>query len=811
MEQADKLHQRAVTAVGANDYTGALELLESARALTSDPDLLDRIDITASLAIAHTVDSAAGIALCEKVLARSRVPVTVGLTHSQLGMLHMVNADSTAAFASFDRAREALAGHSLHLAKLHLNRGMVHLQQGDPGLAAEDFAVAAEHFARSSDPMGRAMAVFNLGYTHLLRNDFVAAMRGMDEAAETLAELSPVNRAIVQQDRAEVLVASGRTREATEALEAASAAYGSQRLRRMQAECEYILARTLLTEDPARARTVARAAARRFRAHGSDPWALRADSIALVAEIESGASTRALVPACDVVVAGLRQAGHRLDADRLALHAARLVVRCGDFADAAARVNRVRTTRDSPITTQLLTREVRAELAEARGQSARLRSHARRGLAALHTWQATFGSLDLQSSSVGHGRHLARLGLRAAMTDGAPEVVLEWSERARALASRVTSLRPPPDPALAADLTALRIADPRDRGRVRELKERIRAHTWLAAEGTVGEPVTLGLLTERLARDDAALVAHIVLDGEVTALAITGKEAAIVPLGEAGSIRSLLDRVAADLDFAAQNRTGDIAEAVRRSLRADLGLLAERLVRPVLATVGYRRLVLTPSALLAGTPWTCLPGLIGRPLTVPTSASRWCEQTDGPAPGIAAAGFVAGPGLARAAEEVRRSATAWPDSQVLLGKAADAEHVGRLASRVDLFHVAGHGRHPGDHPLFSAIELVDGPWFGHDIDLLPRAPEVVVLSACDLGRQTVLHGEESVGMSAAWLYAGARAVISSPALLADEVACDVLSGWHRRVAAGSPPADALAQVTAEAEEIVPLLTFGAGW
>jgi CHAT domain-containing protein len=113
--------------------------------------------------------------------------------------------------------------------------------------------------------------------------------------------------------------------------------------------------------------------------------------------------------------------------------------------------------------------------------------------------------------------------------------------------------------------------------------------------------------------------------------------------------------------------------------------------------------------------------------------------------------------------------------------------------------------------LFSAIELADGPWFGHDVDLLPRTPELVVLSACDLGRVTVLHGEESVGMTAAWLHAGARTVISSPALLADELACEVFASWHTLVGGGTPAADALAQVCAGTDEVVPLLSFGAGW
>ncbi len=115
----------------------------------------------------------------------------------------------------------------------------------------------------------------------------------------------------------------------------------------------------------------------------------------------------------------------------------------------------------------------------------------RAGLTDLHSWQASFGSLDLQSTMVGHGNTLARLGLELALEDGRPAVVFEWSERARSLASRVTSLRPPPDPELAADLTALRLLDPSETAKARELRERIRSKTWYAAEdGSVDEPAS---------------------------------------------------------------------------------------------------------------------------------------------------------------------------------------------------------------------------------------------------------------------------------------------------------------------------------
>ncbi|MET0839949.1 MAG: CHAT domain-containing protein, partial [Marmoricola sp.] len=225
--------------------------------------------------------------------------------------------------------------------------------------------------------------------------------------------------------------------------------------------------------------------------------------------------------------------------------------------------------------------------------------------------------------------------------------------------------------------------------------------------------------------------------------------------------------------------------------------------------LGDRRLVLTPSGALAGTPWSLLPGLDGRPVTIPPSATRWLELRGGPAPGTV--GLVAGPNVARGHEEVTRAAAEWSDAQVLEGADATTTRVAALAEEVDVLHLAGHGRHTRENPLFSAVELVDGPWFGYDIDELRRTPSTVVLSACELGRVSVRSGEEAIGMSAAWLHAGARTVLSSPVLIADDVACDAMARWHTLVAAGTAPADALAAVAAEADDVVPMLSFGAGW
>ena len=59
-------------------------------------------------------------------------------------------------------------------------------------------------------------------------------------------------------------------------------------------------------------------------------------------------------------------------------------------------------------------------------------------------------------------------------------------------------------------------------------------------------------------------------------------------------------------------------------------------------------------------------------------------------------------------------------------------------------------------------------------------PDVVLLSACEVGRSSLRCGEELIGMTAAWLHAGSRCVIASGRGLNDEVAHGVLVKVHAR-------------------------------
>ncbi len=820
MSRAEVLHERAKAALNRGAFGSAASDLARAGEATRDADLGARIELTRAYLEVETGRAETGRSRCSALLESTGLTAeTYGMIWSQLGLLDMRAGNSDGAMRAFARAEELLAEHGEHVARVLLNRGNVHLQRGDAAAAVADFTAARERFAQVGDLVEQAKAEHNLGYARLLTGDLVGAISMIEQAAPVLSPLSAVYRAVVEQDRAEILTAAGRPREAIVALHAAAADYGSRRLRTSQAECELTLAWTLLREDPARARVVARRAARRFRGQTSPARALQADAAALVAEISDGATTAGVLARADLLATELQALGQRNDATVLMLQAARVSVARGDLAETRARLRRVRVDARSPVTTRLLWREVRAELAQARSDGHNARRHVRAGLAELHTWQSSFGSLDLQSTLVGHGRDLARRGLILAVDDGAPALVFEWSERARALVGRVAPVRPPADDQVSRDLTELRLLRGHPPGRrtaearrVEELRQRVRQRRWFGeGAGTVGEPASLPELQEALRADDAALVAHVAVKDRVTALVVTPETAQVVDVGALGPLRERLDGLTSDLTMAATHRHDALAAPLRVALHQRLGQVADQLVRPCLRLLGERRVVLTPSGALAGTPWSLLPGFLGRPLTIPLSATRWLQLRVAGTGQPRRVGLVAGPKVARAQEEVTRAATAWPHAQVLCAEEATAGRVAELAADVQVLHLAGHGRHTGENPLFSAVELFDGPWFGYDIDLLPRTPETVVLSACELGRVSVRSGEEAIGMSAAWLHAGARTVLSSPVVIADDLACETLARWHALVARGAAPADALAEVSADADDLVPLLSFGAGW
>ena len=822
---AEELYRRGVEHGNAGRNAAARRCLTSALERTGDPDLEARIAGTLSYIAARTGDPAGAERLCRDALATTGVSAaTAAILEGQLGLLAIGSGDWDAAISWLDRAIVGVGDDRGHRNTMYLNRSVAHMQAGHLAEARRDLELAKADFAVEGNDQDAAMAQHNLGYVALLEGDLVTALHDMTAAREIMQGDSAVNAAIGDLDRAEVLRDAGLTTEAERTLDKVARTLGAHGMRQARGEAEFNLARSLLTHDPRRAATVAGAAARRFRGLGSTSWAARAQGVLLRARLSDGQSlstgTRIAATRTPPSPAEIEQAADELDGLGFAAEASALRLtrdlwqaRHGAREDLPAPVPP--PVDGSPLQVRLLADEVSAARAHAAGLLDDAREHAARGLDALTRWQLSFGSLDLQTSLAMHARGLLFEGMRSAVRSRSPEVLFEWSERARHLSQQVVPLRPPPDPELAtelAELRSLRAENPdgwlRDQ-RASALHDKVRQRQWVST-GAAGldERSTLADVLSSL--DEGTAFATYLYDGSrITCLVVTPEGARVVDAGAWQQLQHSLSGLRADLDVYASVRNGPMAAVIATALDERLAELDHLLLRGPLALVGDSRLVLTTPGVLAGVPWTMLPGLRGRPFTLATSATRWLRDTGRPRPpGV---GFVAGPGVARGEEEVATASTAWEDARILSGSAATVDAVAALAGDVGTLHVAAHGRHAVDNPLFSGLDLADGALFGYDIDRIPRVPTTVVLSACEVGRSSVRWGEEAIGMTRTWLHAGTACVVAAPVTVADDAACELLGAMHAGLASGLPASEALARASLETGVVAPFQCHGSGF
>ncbi|WP_344387537.1 CHAT domain-containing protein, partial [Asanoa iriomotensis] len=228
-------------------------------------------------------------------------------------------------------------------------------------------------------------------------------------------------------------------------------------------------------------------------------------------------------------------------------------------------------------------------------------------------------------------------------------------------------------------------------------------------------------------------------------------------------------------------------DARRSAAAAQLDAAARALDAALLGGAGDEPLVVSPTGALHSVPWSILPSCAGRPVTVSPSATLWCAAAGPPATVDVA--VVAGPRLVGARAEAQRVAAIHGVAPLL---DAPVERVLAVLGTVGVLHLAAHGRLSTDNPLFSDLLLADGPLLVHDLERLDRTPHTVSLAACDSGRAAVYAGDELLGLSATLATRGTAQLVA-PVLPVPDLATEpVMVAYHERLAAGAPPAVALA-------------------
>ena len=281
---------------------------------------------------------------------------------------------------------------------------------------------------------------------------------------------------------------------------------------------------------------------------------------------------------------------------------------------------------------------------------------------------------------------------------------------------------------------------------------------------------------------ESALVELVDVDGVLHVLVVSG-----------GKVRR---RIAGTTAQALE--LGNLAQfALRRAARGrpyDPGDLGSRLQQTLLGDA-VRLLpdgpvVVAPTARLHGIPWAMLPTLAERSFSSVPSAAQWLRAKAATTKDERLV-LLAGPGLDTGGAEVPVLAKKHQGAVLLDGDQATVEAAMTALDGARLAHVAAHGHFRADSPLFSSLELADGPLTVHDLERLKVAPHRLVLSACESGVLAPVGADELLGLASALFSIGTAGLVSSVAEVNDEATAVLMVELHDRLAQGGGLADAL--------------------
>jgi tetratricopeptide (TPR) repeat protein len=805
----------------------ALRLLRSASDVPGQPELTARALITLAhaqfelsgieSASAH-LDAAAQLAV-EHDLGVLAVPL-----RNQRGVLLLRAGRYADAVAAFDSSEPFWpAATEIDRCRVLLNRSVARIEQNELPAARSDLMTCATVAEAAGLDVLRIKAIHNLGYVEFMAGDLPRALRLMDEAYEIDPDVSP---GVALLGKAQVLVEAGLFSEADQTLAVAADILRRNRSSHDLAEAELERAKCALAiGHVSGARRLAAAARKSFGRRGSAQFRRGAELVLLQAQLAGGTPPTRIVAAARDLAIEFDADGLRLPTRAATLIAAEAAVNARDVDGAEALLHAVGPPRSTdPITGRTHSQLVQARVDASAGRPELAGRRVRRALDELARYQASFGSIDLRTASAVHGRRLAELDVSLAWHSGRPAAIFAAAERARAVSSRLPAVRPPDDPVAAELLAELRQTLDSLRGveqdraasapllrRRRELERQIMARSWTrAGSGAVDRPATFAAVRQGLADRDATMVTY-VQAGDRLAAVVLGHRVRLCELGEAAPVVEQVRRARADLDVLANPRLpAAIRGAVRASLQRTLGELQAALVER-LDVDGP--LVVVSTGVLGQVPWASLPRLAACPITVAPSATKWlvAAATQAPRPGPVIA--LAGPDLGRGAEEAAAVGRIWPAARVDTGGAATTSGLLEAMGVAAVLHVAAHGVHQPENPLFSSVRMADGPVFAHELDRSHRAPDHVVLSACEVGLATIRPGDEALGLASVLLQLGTRSVIAGVARVGDEVAEQTMAGYHARLAKGADSSAALAEALADVDTDVvpPFVNFGAAW
>jgi tetratricopeptide (TPR) repeat protein len=351
------------------------------------------------------------------------------------------------------------------------------------------------------------------------------------------------------------------------------------------------------------------------------------------------------------------------------------------------------------------------------------------------------------------------------------------------------------------------------RGRALELEREIsQLRLRAAATSDLFAPPEASDSLQNLPSDVTLLAYHLVGDEIVTFFQGQGGIRVVRNPGSTATVARLVqqldmqwDRLGTGREFAERHMAllERLTQRVLTSLYKELieplePLLEETVDRTSDRTVASRKLVIVPHGLLHRVPFHALfdggSYLLERFEVSYAPSAKVYSLCQGRIP----RGFdkalvlgVADSSIPAVAEETQAVVQHLPAAELLRDQQATVEALRSKVPGCGVLHLACHGMFRVDNPMFSSLKVGDGWLAASDVIRLDLAGALVTLSACESGRNEVYAGDELMGLTRAFLGAGATTLVASLWLVQDETTAELMENWYEHLSDGVGRATAL--------------------
>ena len=237
----------------------------------------------------------------------------------------------------------------------------------------------------------------------------------------------------------------------------------------------------------------------------------------------------------------------------------------------------------------------------------------------------------------------------------------------------------------------------------------------------------------------------------------------------------------------------------REKFNETSAVLHKQLIEPLLPHITGKELIIIPHDVLHYLPFHALVGSDGRyliekfPIYYLSSASLLQfvgEKRKAGGEKVLAFGNpdLGDPekNLEHAELEAQEVQAIYPETSVLLRKDASEEKSKSLSPAHDILHFATHAELNENDPLSSAVLLAkedkeDGRLEVREIFGMDLKANLVVLSGCETGLGKLSTGDELVGLTRAFIYAGTPSVVASLWSVDDSSTAHLMASFYRNL------------------------------